>query len=100
MLELGSSPNGLSTFLANFVTIHRPFPRPHPAILLKVLATPAKQAPSFGPVPSTSKKAKASVSKYRPKTPLVAQKAKFSIDVGVTPPETITIYHPLAGPPP
>ncbi|KIK81859.1 hypothetical protein PAXRUDRAFT_15025 [Paxillus rubicundulus Ve08.2h10] len=66
---------------------------------LKVLVTPAKWAPSLGPGPLTSKKAKASVSKSRPKTPLVAQKAKFGIDVGVTPSETIPIYHPLAGPP-
>ncbi|KIK73454.1 hypothetical protein PAXRUDRAFT_20826 [Paxillus rubicundulus Ve08.2h10] len=30
--------------------------------------------------------------------PLVAQKAKFGIDVGVTPSERIKVYHPLAGP--
>ncbi|KIK73482.1 hypothetical protein PAXRUDRAFT_20802 [Paxillus rubicundulus Ve08.2h10] len=62
--------------------------------------TPSKQAPSLGPSPSTSKKAKASVSKLRPKTPLVAQKAKFGIDVGVTPTDSIKVHHPLAGPPP
>ncbi|KIK72221.1 hypothetical protein PAXRUDRAFT_22247 [Paxillus rubicundulus Ve08.2h10] len=57
--------------------------------------------PSKGPTrPSPSKKAKALVSKSRLKTPSVTQKAKFSIDVRVTPPESITIYHPLAGPPP
>ncbi|KIK72935.1 hypothetical protein PAXRUDRAFT_21419 [Paxillus rubicundulus Ve08.2h10] len=47
---------------------------------LKVLVTPSKWAPSLGPGLSTSKKAKASVSKYRPKIPSVTQKAKFSID--------------------
>ncbi|KIK73652.1 hypothetical protein PAXRUDRAFT_20635 [Paxillus rubicundulus Ve08.2h10] len=50
--------------------------------------------------PSPSKKAKASVSKSRPKTPSVAQKAKFTNDVGVTPSGSIKVYHPLAGPPP
>ncbi|KIK76186.1 hypothetical protein PAXRUDRAFT_18387 [Paxillus rubicundulus Ve08.2h10] len=42
----------------------------------------------------------ASVSKSRLKMPLVAPKAKFGIDVGVTPSESIKVYHPLAGPPP
>ncbi|KIK71746.1 hypothetical protein PAXRUDRAFT_21489 [Paxillus rubicundulus Ve08.2h10] len=32
--------------------------------------------------------------------PLVAQKAKFTNDVGVTPSGSIKVYHPLAGPPP
>ncbi|KIK72467.1 hypothetical protein PAXRUDRAFT_21954 [Paxillus rubicundulus Ve08.2h10] len=62
--------------------------------------TPSNQAPSLGPGPLPSQKAKASVSKSRPKTPSVTQKAKFGIDVRVTPSESITIYHPLAGPPP
>ncbi|KIK76416.1 hypothetical protein PAXRUDRAFT_18234 [Paxillus rubicundulus Ve08.2h10] len=46
---------------------------------LKVLVTPAKQAPSLGPGPSTSKKAKASVSKSRLKMPSITQKAKFAL---------------------
>ncbi|KIK74569.1 hypothetical protein PAXRUDRAFT_19746 [Paxillus rubicundulus Ve08.2h10] len=62
--------------------------------------TPSKWAPSLGPGPLTSKKVKISVSKLRPKTPLVTQKAKFGIDVGLTPSESIKVYHPLAGPPP
>ncbi|KIK90726.1 hypothetical protein PAXRUDRAFT_14193 [Paxillus rubicundulus Ve08.2h10] len=45
--------------------------------------------PSLGPGPSTSKKAKASVSKSRPTTPFVAQKARFAIDVVVTPSDSI-----------
>ncbi|KIK73049.1 hypothetical protein PAXRUDRAFT_21287 [Paxillus rubicundulus Ve08.2h10] len=44
---------------------------------LKPLVTPSKRAPSLGTGPSPSKKAKASVSKSRPKTPWVAQKVKF-----------------------
>ncbi|KIK72170.1 hypothetical protein PAXRUDRAFT_22312 [Paxillus rubicundulus Ve08.2h10] len=66
----------------------------------KLSVTPSKQAPSLGPGPSPSKKAKASVSKSRPKMPSVAQKAKFTNDVGVTPSGSIKVYHPLAGPPP
>ncbi|KIK77806.1 hypothetical protein PAXRUDRAFT_17255 [Paxillus rubicundulus Ve08.2h10] len=49
---------------------------------------------------SPSKKAKASISKLRLKMPLVAQKAKFGINVRVTPWKSIMVYHPLAGPPP
>ncbi|KIK72687.1 hypothetical protein PAXRUDRAFT_21692 [Paxillus rubicundulus Ve08.2h10] len=48
------------------------------SVTSKVLVTPSNQAPSLGPSPSTSKKAKAPVSKLRPKTPSVAQKAKFN----------------------
>ncbi|KIK74502.1 hypothetical protein PAXRUDRAFT_19807 [Paxillus rubicundulus Ve08.2h10] len=66
----------------------------------KPLVTPSKWAPSLGPGPSPSKKAKASVSKSRLKTPSVSQNAKFANDVGVTPLESIKVYHPLAGPPP
>ncbi|KIK77383.1 hypothetical protein PAXRUDRAFT_17535 [Paxillus rubicundulus Ve08.2h10] len=54
--------------------------------------------PGLGP--ATSKKAKAPISKSRPKMPSVAQKANFGIDVGVTPSDSIKVYHPLAGPPP
>ncbi|KIK93966.1 hypothetical protein PAXRUDRAFT_12339 [Paxillus rubicundulus Ve08.2h10] len=72
----------------------------HSLVTSKVLVTPPKRAPSLGPGPLTSKKTKASVSKLRPKTPLVTQKAKFTNDVGVTPSESIKVYHPLAGPPP
>ncbi|KIK80110.1 hypothetical protein PAXRUDRAFT_15963 [Paxillus rubicundulus Ve08.2h10] len=53
-------------------------------------------APSLGLGPLPSKKAKASISKLRLKMPSVAQKAKFGIDVGVTPSESIRVYHPLA----
>ncbi|KIK74911.1 hypothetical protein PAXRUDRAFT_19429 [Paxillus rubicundulus Ve08.2h10] len=67
---------------------------------LKPPVTPSKWAPSLGPGPSQSKKAKASVSKFRPKTPSVSQNAKFTNDVGVTPLGSIEVYHPLAGPPP
>ncbi|KIK77109.1 hypothetical protein PAXRUDRAFT_17720 [Paxillus rubicundulus Ve08.2h10] len=67
---------------------------------LKAPVTPSKRAPSLGPGPYTSKKAKASISKSRPKMPLVAQKANFGIDVRLTPSESIKVYHPLAGPPP
>ncbi|KIK72768.1 hypothetical protein PAXRUDRAFT_21604 [Paxillus rubicundulus Ve08.2h10] len=84
-------------------SIPRPFPRPtrrSSQATSKALVTPSKQAPSLGPGPSTSKKAKASVSKSRLKTPLVAQKAKFSIDVGPTPTDSIKVNHPLAGSPP
>ncbi|KIK72274.1 hypothetical protein PAXRUDRAFT_22179 [Paxillus rubicundulus Ve08.2h10] len=66
----------------------------------KPLVTPSKWAPSLGPGPSPSKKAKASVSRSRPKTPSLAQKAKFTNDAGATPSPSIKVYHPLAGPPP
>ncbi|KIK74529.1 hypothetical protein PAXRUDRAFT_19787 [Paxillus rubicundulus Ve08.2h10] len=66
----------------------------------KAPVTPSKQAPSLGPGPSPSKKAKALVSKLRLRMPLVAQKARFTNDVGVTPLGSIKVYHPLAGPPP
>ncbi|KIK72027.1 hypothetical protein PAXRUDRAFT_22490, partial [Paxillus rubicundulus Ve08.2h10] len=62
--------------------------------------TPSKRAPSLGPGPSLSKKAKASVSKLRQKTPSVSQNAKFANDVGVTPSGSIKVYHPLSGHPP
>ncbi|KIK72784.1 hypothetical protein PAXRUDRAFT_21585 [Paxillus rubicundulus Ve08.2h10] len=74
--------------------------RPSTQATSKLLVTPSKRAPSLGPGPSPSKKAKASVSKLRLKTPSVAQKAKFTNDVGVTPSGSIKVYHPLAGPPP
>ncbi|KIK72882.1 hypothetical protein PAXRUDRAFT_21481, partial [Paxillus rubicundulus Ve08.2h10] len=62
--------------------------------------TPSKWAPSLGPGPSPSKKAKASVSRLRPKMPSLTQKAKFTNDAGETPSSSIKVYHPLAGPPP
>ncbi|KIK72443.1 hypothetical protein PAXRUDRAFT_21980 [Paxillus rubicundulus Ve08.2h10] len=74
--------------------------RPSTRATLKPPVTPSKRAPSLGPGPSASKKAKASVSKLRPKTPSVTQKAKFANDAGVTPSASIKVYHPLAGPPP
>ncbi|KIK72799.1 hypothetical protein PAXRUDRAFT_21567 [Paxillus rubicundulus Ve08.2h10] len=67
---------------------------------IKGAGYPLKVGPKFWTWPLTSKKAKASVSKSRPKTPSVTQKAKFGIDVGVTPSESIKVYHSLAGPPP
>ncbi|KIK75430.1 hypothetical protein PAXRUDRAFT_19010 [Paxillus rubicundulus Ve08.2h10] len=67
---------------------------------LKPPVTPSKRAPSLGPGSSPSKKAKASVSKLRPKTPSVSQNANFANDVGVTKSGSIKVYHPLAGPPP
>ncbi|KIK73410.1 hypothetical protein PAXRUDRAFT_20882 [Paxillus rubicundulus Ve08.2h10] len=82
-----------------------------------IQAREAPKAPSPGPskgpthpsawatskplvTPSPSKKAKASVSKSRLKTPLVTQNAKIANDVEVTPSGSIKVYHPLAGPPP
>ncbi|KIK79904.1 hypothetical protein PAXRUDRAFT_16075 [Paxillus rubicundulus Ve08.2h10] len=69
-----------------------------PAVGLDPPVTPSKRAPSLGPGPSPLKKAKAAVSKLRPKTASVTQKAKFTYDVGVTPAGSIKVYHPLAGP--
>ncbi|KIK72637.1 hypothetical protein PAXRUDRAFT_21759 [Paxillus rubicundulus Ve08.2h10] len=51
--------------------------RPSAWATSKPPVTPSKWAPSLGPGPSPSKKAKASVSRLRPKTPSLAQKAKF-----------------------
>ncbi|KIK72171.1 hypothetical protein PAXRUDRAFT_22309 [Paxillus rubicundulus Ve08.2h10] len=84
-----------------------PFPGPSQGptrrsswVTSKAPVTPSKQAPSLGPGPLTSKKAKVSVSKSRPKTPSVTQKAKFGIDVRPTQTDSIKVHHPLAGPPP
>ncbi|KIK72424.1 hypothetical protein PAXRUDRAFT_22007 [Paxillus rubicundulus Ve08.2h10] len=74
--------------------------RPSAQATSKPLVTPSKWAPSLGPGPSPSKKAKASVSRLRPKTHSLTQKAKFANDAGVTPSSSMKVYHPLAGPPP
>ncbi|KIK72184.1 hypothetical protein PAXRUDRAFT_22289 [Paxillus rubicundulus Ve08.2h10] len=89
----GSNPNPGSSK----GSIPRPFQRPHLSIHMghiKAAGYPLEAGPS------PSKKAKALVSKSRPKTPSVTQKAKFANDVGVTPSASINVYHPLAGSPP
>ncbi|KIK71834.1 hypothetical protein PAXRUDRAFT_22762, partial [Paxillus rubicundulus Ve08.2h10] len=74
--------------------------RPSAWVTSKQPVTPSKRAPSLGPGPSPSKKAKALVSRSRPKTSSLTQKAKFTNDAGTTPSSSIKVYHPLSGPPP
>ncbi|KIK73619.1 hypothetical protein PAXRUDRAFT_20665 [Paxillus rubicundulus Ve08.2h10] len=83
-----------------------PTKRPQEQSRAPIQAPEAPNAPSPGPskgpahpsawttlkppvTPSPSKKAKASISKSRPKTPSVAQKAKFGIHVRPTPTDSI-----------
>ncbi|KIK73811.1 hypothetical protein PAXRUDRAFT_20477 [Paxillus rubicundulus Ve08.2h10] len=97
--------------------LSRPTKRPQEESRVPIQAPEPPKAPSPGPskgptrqsarvtlkplvTPSPSKKAKASVSKSRPKMPSVSQNAKFANDVRVTSSGSIKMYHPLAVPPP